>query len=178
MTYLGLDRSPEDWDKLVAAVRRALDEKAPTTSPIPPRKLEPGPSFALSDLQGRKVTLASFTGKPLAVNFFNAQTCDWTGAVFAKLYNEYGPRGFQVVGIDLFDDEAQLKTCVAKYSAHYPVLRGNQTTQMAWIDDNKNWATFFVAPDGKVFKKIVDSIDNGIEEPVFTKYAEYLVTKH
>ena len=48
---------------------------------------------------------------------------------------------------------------------------------MAWIGDNKGWATFFVTPNGKVLKKIVDSIEKGIEEPVFTKYAEYLVTK-
>jgi hypothetical protein len=124
------------------------------------------------------VKLASFAGKPLAVLFFNAQTCDWTGAVFAKLQNGYSSRGFQVVGIDLFDNDAQLKACVAKYGAHYPVLRGDQATQMAWIGDSKGWATFFVTPDGKVLKKIVDSIDNGIEDAVFTKYAEYMVAKH
>ena len=48
---------------------------------------------------------------------------------------------------------------------------------MAWTGDNKGWATFFVAPDGNVLKKIVDSIEKGIEEPVFTKYADYLVAK-
>ncbi len=53
----------------------------------------------------------------------------------------------------------------------------DQATQMAWIGDNKGWATFFVTPDGKVLKKIVDSINNGIEDAVFTKYAEYMVTK-
>ena len=91
--------------------------------------------------------------------------------------SDYSGRGLQVVGIDLFDSDDAVRQCTAKYGAKYPVLKGDQATQMAWIGDNKGWATFFVTPNGKVLKKIVDSIEKGIEEPVFTKYAEYLVTK-
>jgi peroxiredoxin len=177
LTYLGLDRSPEAWDKLAAAVRLALDEKAPVTAPIPPRALESAPPLGLSDLQGRPVTLTAFAGKPLVVNFFNAATCDWTGAVMSKLHQDYAGRGLGVVGINLYDSDDAIRQCTARYSAHYVVLRGDQATQMAWIGDSKAWATFFVLPNGKVFKKVVDSIDNGIEGPVFSKYAEYLSTK-
>lgn len=164
LTYLGLDRGDAAWQKLEEAVTRAL--------------AEPAPPLALPDLQARAVKLASFAGKPVVFNFFNASTCDWAGAVFAKLQSDYAGRGLQVAGVDLFDDDAQLKTCTAKYNVRYPVLRGDQATQMAWIGDNKAWATFFVTPDGRVFKKIIDSIDNGLEGPVFSKYAEYLVSKH
>lgn len=37
-TYLGLDRSSEDWEKLVAAVTSALEEKAPFPSAVPPKR--------------------------------------------------------------------------------------------------------------------------------------------
>ena len=177
VSALGKDLNDESWQKLEAAVTHALTEPAPSSPRISPRALDLAPPLSLPDLQGRTVKLASFAGKPLAVHFFNAQTCDWTGAVFARLQNGYSNRGFQVVGINLFDDDAQLKACVAKYGARYPVLRGDQATQMAWIGDNKGWATFFVTPDGKVLRKIVDSINNGIEDAVFTKYAEYLMKK-
>jgi len=177
IAYLGVDRSPEAWEKLVAAIKQALDEKAPGAPPVLPRKLESAPPLALVDLQGKKVTLATLSGKPVLVNFFNSNSCDWTGVVVSKLSKDYGARGLQVVGIDLYDQDAAIQQCKAKYGATYPILRGDQATQMAWIGDNKGWAAFFVTPDGKVLKKIVDSIDNGIEEPVFTKYAEYLV-KH
>ena len=177
LTTLGVDRSPETWENLVAAVKRALDEKPPAAPPVPPRKLEPAPSLALPDLQGKKVALAQFVGKPLIVNFFTSQSCDWTGAVLSKLNQDYAGRGLQVVGINLYDSDDGIKQCTGKYGAKYSVLRGDQATQLGWIGDSKNWATFFVTPDGKVFKKIVDSIDKGIEEPVFTKYAEYLVKK-
>jgi hypothetical protein len=49
---------------------------------------------------------------------------------------------------------------------------------MAWMGDNKQWATIFVTSDGKILKRITDSINDGIEQPVFTKYAEYLTVRH
>jgi len=175
ITYLGLDRSPEAWNKLVESIKRALDEKAPAAAPITPQKPQPAPALALPDLQGKKVTLTTFTGKPLIVNFFNADSCDWTGELLAKLHRDYASRGLQVVGIDLFDSDDAIHQCTAKHKATYPILRGDQATQIAWIGGTNNWSTFFVTPDGKILKKITDSINDGIEQPVFTKYAEYLL---
>lgn len=175
ISYLGLDRSPEAWNKLVASIQHALEEKAPATSSITRRQPEPAPGLALPDLQGKKTTLANFSGKPLVVNFFNAGSCDWTGDLLAKLHHDYASRGLQVVGIDLFDSDEAIHQCAAKHKTNYPLLRGNQATQQAWIGENKGWAAFFVTPDGKILKKITDSIENGIEDPVFTKYAEYLL---
>ncbi|HEY6944490.1 MAG TPA: TlpA disulfide reductase family protein [Candidatus Acidoferrum sp.] len=177
ITYLGLDRSPDTWNKLVAAVTQALAEKAIAGPAIAPRTLEPAPSMALADLTGKKTTLSSVSGKPVLVNFFNASSCDWTGGIVSKLYKDYGGRGFLVIGVDLYDNDAAIQQCKTKYGAAYPILRGDQATQQAWIGENKGWAAFFVTPDGKILKKITDSIDNGIEQAVFTKYAEYLLTR-
>src|SRR5438874_97221 len=171
ITYLGLDRSPDTWNKLVATVTQALAEKGSAAATITPRKLEPAPSLALTDLNGKKITLSSVAGKPVLVNFFNASSCDWTGAVVSKLFKEYSGRGFQIIGVDLYDNDAAIQQCKMKYGAAYPILRGDQATQQAWIGENKGWAAFFVTPDGKILKKITDSINDGIEQPVFTKYA-------
>ena len=174
---LGKDLNDETWKKLETAVTRALADSGPNHRTIPARELTAAPPLSLPDLGGKTIKLANFSGKPLLVNFFNSQSCDWTGAVVSKLYREYSGRGLQVVGIDLYDSDDVVRQCSAKYGAKYPVLKGDQATQAAWIGGNKGWATFFVTPDGKVLKKIVDSIEKGIEEPVFTKYAEYLVAK-
>jgi peroxiredoxin len=177
VTALGKDLNDESWKKLESAVTRALADPAPSHPTIPQRQLSTAPPLSLPDLQGKTVKLENFAGKPLLVNFFTSASCDWTGAVVSKLYRDYSVRGLQVVGINLFDSDVSVRQCTAKYGAKYPVLKGDQATQMAWIGSNNGWATFFVTPDGKVLKKIVDSINNGIEEPVFTKYAEYLVAK-
>jgi len=177
LTYLGLDRKSEDWQKLEEAVVRLLAEPKPGAPSIPQRLLEPAPAFSLPNLHGKTVSVADFSGKPLLVNFFTAGTCDWAGPVISRLYRDYAGRGLQVVGIDLFDQDAQIKNCIGKHGVKYPVLRGDEATQKAWIGSNKAWATFFVTPDGKMFKKIVDSIDNGLEAQVFPWYAEYLVAR-
>jgi peroxiredoxin len=135
------------------------------------------PDFSLPDLKGTKTGLKDFAGKPLVVNFFNADTCDWAGPVLAKLHQDYAGRGLQVVGIDLFDEDAAIQKCIDKHKARYPVLRGDEATQNAWIGDSKGWATFFVDAKGRIIKTITDSIDNGLEGPVFRAYAEHLLEK-
>jgi peroxiredoxin len=175
LTYLGLDRTDDSWQKLEAAVERAIAEPAPAASPIPPDTLAVAPALSLPTLQGKPVKLADFAGKPLVVNFFTADSCDWAGAALTKLHQEYAPRGLQVIGINLFDTDGAVQACVARHKSGYPVLKGDAATQTAWIGSNKGWATFFVTRDGKVFKKIVDSIDDGMEATVFPKYAEYLM---
>jgi len=175
ITYLGLDRNPAASAKLEEAIVRALAQGSSASSAIKPRELPRAPALSLPDLQGKPVNLQSYAGKPLVVNFFNSGSCDWAGAAVSKLSADYTRAGLQVVGVDLMDSDADAKACMAKYKVEYPVLRGNEATQTAWIGSSKGWATFFVTPDGKVLKKVEDSSENGMEGPVFSKYAEYML---
>ncbi len=177
ISYLGLDRDDRSWQKIEETVIRFLDAPVPNSPAIKPRALEAAPSFSLPDLQGKTVKLADFAGKPLLVNFFTADSCDWAGPALSKIHKDYAGRGLQVVGINLFDQNPAIQSCINKHAANYPVLRGNEATQRAWIGSNKGWAAFFVTPDGKMFKKIIDSIENGIEGTVFAKYAEFMLRK-
>lgn len=176
LIFLGLDRSPEDWKKVEAAVVRLLDDTEPGRPAIRPRPLDTAPAFSLTDLAGKKVSLKDFGGKPLVVNFFDVES-DWAGPALTKLHKEYGDRGLQVVGINLFDKDADIRKYVQKHQVKYAILRGDEAAQKAWIGSAKPWATFFVSADGKLVKTITDAIENGLEEPVFRKYAEHLLAK-
>jgi peroxiredoxin len=177
VAYLGLDRGDEAWQKLESAVVLALADPVPATPLVKPRELAAAPPLSLPDLQKKPVKLASFAGRPLIVNFFNSNSCDWTGALLSRLHQEYSARGLQVVGVNLFNEDAEIQSCVNKHGAKYLVLRGDQATQQAWIGKSEGWATFFVTSDGKMFKSITNSVENGLEAAVFPKYAQYLVTK-
>ena len=177
LTYLGLDRTDESWQKVEAAVERAIAEPAPAASPIATRALASAPALSLATLEGKPVKLADFAGKPLVVNFFTADTCDWAGAALEKLHEDYSLRGVQVIGVNLFDNDAAAQACVTRHATTYPVLKGDQAAQKAWIGSNKGWATFFVTKDGNVLKKITNSINKGLEAQVFPKYAAYLLAK-
>lgn len=177
ITFLGLMRNPtEDWQKIEQAVVKALDKPAPEVSIVNPREHEVAPPFALPALKGNSVKLGDFSGKPLVVNFFTSGTGSWAGTVFTKLHQDYSHRGLQVIGINLYSEDSQIKKYIETYAVKYPILRGDQKTQLAWIGSSEGWAVFFVTPDGKFLKKIINSINNGIEQAVFQKYAEYLLS--
>ena len=165
LTYLGLNRKPEDAEKLEQTIARLLAEPVPEKPAVQPRDVQAAPDFSLPDLTGKKISLKDFAGKPLIVNFFNAGSAAWAGPVLAKLHRDYAERGLQVVGIDLFDKLETVQKSVDKVAAKYPVLQGDADTQKAWIRDRSGWATFFVSADGKIVKEIKDSINNGLEDP-------------
>lgn len=176
ITFLGLDRSADAWKKLESAVAAATVKGRPAKPAIARRAPPTAPPLSLPDLQGKMFSSAAWAQKPTVVNFFTAQSCDWSGAVLARLSRDYGKRGLQVVGVDLFDNDSAVQGCVQKHGASYPVLKGDQATQQAWLGSNKGWATFFVTRDGRVLKKIDNSIEDGLESVVFPVYAEQLVS--
>jgi len=171
--YLGLYRGESYWTKLQSAVEQALAEPVPAQPPIAPRKLLPAPPFELPTLAGGRVRLADFAGKPLIAHVFTAQTCDWANGVLADLHRQLGDR-VAFLGLYLFEADDALRECVERHGTSYPVAIADGATQRAWTGGNKGWAVFFVTRDGRIFKRIVNSIENGIEDPVFGRYAKLL----
>jgi len=175
LVSLGLDRSDQDWARLEETVVAALNESWPPASSIPLRELPLTPPLAGTNLDGRNVALGDFAARPLVVNFFNTETCDWAGGVLADLDRRYAARGLRVLGVNLFDDDETVRACVRRHNIAFPVIRGTPEVQRDWISGSSAWATFFVTPDGRMFKSILTSIERGLEGEVFWRYAEFLL---
>jgi len=71
--------------------------------------LRPAPEFTIKYADGNTLPLSAFKGKVVALTFVFTTCihCQHASQVFAKLFNEYGPRGFQPVGV-AFNDMANL----------------------------------------------------------------------
>jgi len=110
-------------------------DAAGTPEYVSPLKGKPAPAFALEDLTGNKVTLDSYKGKAVLVNFWATwcAPCKIETPWIVELRSQYAAQGFEVLGIsadDLDKDDAKKLEQEKKDIAHsadqlhisYPVL--------------------------------------------------------
>jgi peroxiredoxin len=82
----------------------------PVVTPVSPVALglgQPGPDFALQDLQGQTVTLKSEAGHPVLINFWATWCvpCRLEMPAIERRFDEYRDSGFRVLAIN-FDEPA------------------------------------------------------------------------
>ena len=92
----------------------------PAAMPVP----RPAPDFTIHFKDGTELPLKSFRGKVIALSFVHTTCphCQHASQVFTKLFDEYGARGFQPLGV-AFNPMANLYVddFVHTYGIKYPV---------------------------------------------------------
>lgn len=141
---------------------------APETEEKSPLEGKPAPGFTLENLQGQKVSLASYKGKAVLVNFMATwcAPCKVETPWLIKLRDQYAPQGFEVLGIstdDLDKDDkkqnAQDKADIAKFvndmHIDYPVLIDGDSISHPYGGIDALPTSFFVDRSGKVIAATV-----------------------
>ena len=132
---------------------------------MPPNPLlgKQAPDFTLQDLAGKKVSLASFKGRPVLVNFWATWCgpCKYEIPWLTKLHTQYAAQGFEILGVsgdelDL-DDKAQLtkeKAAIVKSAKtlqiNYPVLFDGDAIEKAYGGVDVFPESFYLDKTGKV----------------------------
>jgi cytochrome c biogenesis protein CcmG/thiol:disulfide interchange protein DsbE len=146
-----------------AAQGELVVDAAGTSQYLTPLRGKPAPPFTLEDLSGNKVSLASFKGHALAINFWATwcAPCKIETPWLIDLRNQYAAQGFEVLAISADDidrndpkkfsnEKQEIARFVQKMHMPYPVLIDGGSIADPYGGLDALPTTFFVDHNGVV----------------------------
>jgi thiol-disulfide isomerase/thioredoxin len=114
------------------------------------------PDFELPSLDGKNLKLSDLRGKAVLLNFWATYCgpCKIEMPWFVELQKEYGPQGFQIVGVAMDDASTEDIAKFAKdMGVNYPILLGKEDVGQSYGGVSVLPTTFFVDRDGKLIAR-------------------------
>ena len=114
------------------------------------------PDFELQTLDGKDLKLSNLRGKAVLLNFWATYCgpCKIEMPWFVELQKEYGPQGFQIVGVAMDDASTEDIAKFAKeMGVNYPILLGKESVGESYGGVNALPTTFFLDRDGKLIAR-------------------------
>jgi cytochrome c biogenesis protein CcmG/thiol:disulfide interchange protein DsbE len=153
-------------DRMLAAVAQGelvADPAGGAPQYVTPLKGKPAPPFILEDLNGKKVSLASYKGKAVLINFWATwcAPCKIETPWIIELRNQYASQGFEVLGIsaddlnrddpkELAKDKLEISQSAQKLHINYPVLIDGGSLDKPYGGLDELPESFFVNRKGTV----------------------------
>jgi len=136
------------------------------TSLIPSQSRKPAPDLNLTDIAGAKVSLASYRGKVVLLDFW---AVDCGGCVkeipwYVEFDHKYHEKGLQPLGIDMYDEPpSKIKPFMEKAHMQYPVAVGNDEIRNRFQADELP-KTMLIDRQGRVAVSHVGIVDKATFE--------------
>ncbi len=114
------------------------------------------PDIELPALDGKNLKLSDLRGKAVLLNFWATYCgpCKIEMPWFVELQKEYGPQGFQIVGVAMDDASTEDIAKFAKdMGVNYPILLGKESVGQSYGGVSVLPTTFFVDRDGRLIAR-------------------------
>jgi len=111
------------------------------------------PDFALQTLDGKTMKLSDLRGKAVLLNFWATwcAPCKIEMPWFVELQKQYGPQGFQIVGVAMDDaSNKEISDFAKEMGVNYPVLVGKEAVGDAYGGVQFLPENFYIDRNGKV----------------------------
>jgi thiol-disulfide isomerase/thioredoxin len=154
-------------ERVLASVAKGelVLDAAGTPQYVSPLTGKPAPPFALEDLSGKTVSLESYKGKAVLVNFWATwcAPCKIETPWLVELRDQYAAQGFEILGISTEGDgvgkddmsawnkdKAAIQKSVDQMHMQYPVLMNGDSISDQYGGLDQLPMSFFVDRTGKV----------------------------
>jgi thiol-disulfide isomerase/thioredoxin len=114
------------------------------------------PDFDLQTLDGKNLKLSDLRGKAVLLNFWATYCgpCKIEMPWFVELQKQYGPEGFQIVGVAMDDASTdEIAKFAKEMGVNYPILIGKDSVAESYGGVSVLPTTFFVDRDGKLIAR-------------------------
>ena len=124
------------------------------------------PDFSLPDLSGQPLSLASYRGKVVLLDFW-ATWCDPCRDEiprFIELQRKYGAEGLQVLGVSMDDSPEPVRAFYQKFRMNYPVVMGNAKIGDLYGGILGLPVAFLIDREGRIHSRHIGAADAAVFE--------------
>lgn len=119
------------------------------------------PDFHLTLQNGQTVSLASYRGRVLVLNFWASwcPPCVEETPALNALAQEFPPSKVDVLGVSIDADPVAYQTFLQRYQIHFATARQPDAALMHRYGTQQIPETYIISPQGEVVRKLVSAAD-------------------